>query len=62
MEDQNKVIDMVDMPSFPTEFENGVVLDHASSTIEVLPVEVEGDRTYADDRVYMNKEDIQRKD
>jgi len=34
------------MPSFPTEFENGVVLDHASSRINVEPVELPEDRIY----------------
>jgi len=36
----------VDMPSFPTEFENGVVLDHAWSRITVEPVELPEDRDY----------------
>jgi hypothetical protein len=57
-QDEREVESMVDTPSFPTGFENGVILDYATSRTHVEPVEVEGDRTYEDDRVYMNKEDI----
>jgi len=42
--DKKQVEGMVDMPSFPTEFENGVVLDHAWSRITVEPVELPEDR------------------
>jgi len=44
--DKATVKSMVDMPSFPTEFENGVVLDNASSRINVEPVELPEDRQY----------------
>jgi hypothetical protein len=49
--DKATVKSMVDMPSFPTEFENGVVLEHASSRIHVEPVELPEDREYEPRRI-----------
>ena len=44
--DQDKVEDMVDTPCFPTEFENGVVIEDVKAQIDIYPVEEEGDRDY----------------
>ncbi len=49
--DQDHVESLVDTPSFPTEFENGVVIEDVHPRIEIYEVEQEGDR------VYLNKED-----
>ena len=49
--DQDKVEDMVDTPCFPTEFENGVVIEDVKACIDIYPVEV------PEDRVYLNPED-----
>ena len=49
--DQDKVEDMVDTPCFPTEFENGVVIEDVKAQIDIYPVEV------PEDRVYLNPED-----
>ena len=37
---------MVDTPCFPTEFENGVVIEDVKAQIDIYPVEEEGDRDY----------------
>jgi len=44
--DQDKVEDMVDTPCFPTEFENGVLIEDVKACIDIYPVEEEGDRDY----------------
>jgi hypothetical protein len=45
-QDEREVESMVDTPSFPTGFENGVILDYATSKIYVEPVELPEDRQY----------------
>jgi len=45
--DEREVEGMVDTPSFPTGFENGVVLDYATSKIHIEPVELPEDRNYS---------------
>jgi len=49
--DQDKVENMVDTPCFPTEFENGVVIEDVKACIDIYPVEL------PEDRVYLNPED-----
>ena len=49
--DQDHVESLVDTPSFPTEFENGVVIEDVRACIDIYPVEV------PEDRVYLNEED-----
>lgn len=44
--DQDHVESLVDTPSFPTEFENGVVIQDIHPRIEIYPVEEVGDRIY----------------
>ena len=44
--DQDHVESLVDTPSFPTEFENGVVIEDVHPRIEIYEVEQEGDRDY----------------
>jgi hypothetical protein len=44
--DKKQVEDMVDVPCFPTEFENGVVVDDIHPRIEIYRVETKGDRDY----------------
>ena len=44
--DQEYVESLVDTPSFPTEFENGVVIQDIHPRIEIYEVEQEGDRVY----------------
>ena len=44
--DQDHVESLVDIPSFPTEFENGVVIQDIHPRIEIYEVEQEGDRVY----------------
>ena len=47
--DQDKVENMVDTPCFPTEFENGVVIEDVKACIDIYPVEEEGDRDYQEE-------------
>ena len=49
--DEDHVESLVDTPSFPTEFENGVVIEDVRACIDIYPVEV------PEDRVYLNEED-----
>ena len=49
--DEREVEGMVDTPSFPTGFENGVVLDYATSKIHIEPVELPEDREYEPRRI-----------
>ena len=44
--DEDHVESLVDTPSFPTEFENGVVIEDVRACIDIYPVEEEGDRDY----------------
>jgi hypothetical protein len=44
--DQDHVESLVDIPSFPTEFENGIVIQDIHPRIEIYPVEEVGDRIY----------------
>ena len=44
--DQDHVESLVDTPSFPTEFENGVVIQDIHPRIEIYEVEQKGDRVY----------------
>ena len=44
--DQDHVESLVDTPSFPTEFENGVLIEDVKAQIDIYPVEEEGDRDY----------------
>ena len=44
--DQDHVESLVDTPSFPTEFENGVVIQDIHPRIEIYPLEEVGDRIY----------------
>lgn len=44
--DQDHVESLVDTPSFPTEFENGIVIQDIHPRIEIYPVEEVGDRIY----------------
>jgi len=44
--DQDHVESLVDTPSFPTEFENGVLIEDVKACIDIYPVEEVGDRVY----------------
>ena len=44
--DKKQVEDMVDVPCFPTEFENGVVVDDIHPRIDIYPIEEDNDRDY----------------
>jgi len=49
--DREQIESMVDTPSFPTGFENGVILDYATSRTHVEPVELPEDRQYEPRRI-----------
>jgi len=44
--DQDHVKSLVDVPCFPTEFENGVVIEDIHPRIKIYPVESKEDRQY----------------
>ena len=45
--DQDHVESLVDTPSFPTEFENGVVIEDVKAQIDIYPAELPEDRIYS---------------